>query len=242
MHRTPTEPGRPRTGRPALTLVTRTCQPDYSTTGLLTALEAAWRAIRDRHREVPAVVLIVGTGSPQRANDRLTLGHYAHSTWQHGDARLPEVMVSGEGLSRTPSEVLSTLLHEAAHGIAAMREIRDTSRQGRWHNRQFAAIATEVGLSVTKDPRIGWSPSTLQADTEAAYAEVISGLGDAMRAYRRIDLPGSTGRANSNNGLSAECDCGRKIRISVAVYNAGPVRCGLCETAFIDPDAEDGQP
>ena len=43
------------------------------------------------------------------------------------------MLVSGEGLQRGPTDVLGTLLHEAAHGLAQARSIQDTSRQGRYH-------------------------------------------------------------------------------------------------------------
>ncbi len=216
-------------------------QPDpFTTTPLLAALEAAWQAIRDRHTDVPEVVLIVGTGSPARASARLTYGHFATSTWQHGDRRLPEVMVSGEGLSRTPNEVMSTLLHEAAHGMATTRGIKDTSRQGRWHNKRFAGLAGELGLDVAFDRQIGWSPSTLRPATATTYTAVIGTLGDAMRAYRRIDTPSAPNRNTTTNSVSAECDCGRKLRIPAAVYTAGPILCGLCEQPFTDPDQDMG--
>jgi hypothetical protein len=92
-------------------------QPVYTTARLVSALEAAWAAIRVQQPEVPAVVIVVGSGSPRRAAAMLTLGHFAASRWQLGDTRLAEVMVSGEGLARTAPDVLATLLHEAAHGL-----------------------------------------------------------------------------------------------------------------------------
>jgi hypothetical protein len=207
----------------------------YTTTALVAALEAAWAAIRHHHRDVPAVVLVVGTGSPRRSGDGLIYGHFATSTWQHGPRRLSEVMVSGEGLTRTPEEVMSTLLHEAAHGIADARRIKDTSRQGRWHNQRFAAIAREVGLDVTKDQRIGWSPSTIEPAAAAMYTDLITRLGETMGAYRRIDLPARS-RATSNSGNPAECGCGRRLRITPSVLSAGPVLCGLCGAEFTHPD------
>src|SRR3954454_24052451 len=94
--------------------VTRTCQEEgFTTASLVGALEAAWSAIRVHHPDVPAAVLIVGSGSPARKSALLKLGHFASLRWQLGDTRLPEVLVSGEGLSRPPAEVLTTLLHEA---------------------------------------------------------------------------------------------------------------------------------
>src|SRR4051794_5933069 len=164
--------------------LTPTCQPDpFTTARLVTVLEAVWAAIRTRHPEVPAVVIVVASGSPARANDTLTLGHFASSRWQHGEARLPEVMVSGEGLSRTPAEVLATLLHEAAHGLADARDIKDTSRQGRWHNQKFAKLADELGLDVTKDDRLGWSTTTLRDTTTHTYRATLDRLGAVMTAY-----------------------------------------------------------
>ncbi len=35
---------------------------------------------------------------------------------------------------RGAADVLGTLLHETAHALAHVRDIKDTSRQGRWHN------------------------------------------------------------------------------------------------------------
>jgi hypothetical protein len=55
--------------------------------------------------------------------------------------------------------VLSTLLHEAGHAL--VHGIKDSSRQKRCHNARFKALADEVEISVTKDPRIGWSPTTI---------------------------------------------------------------------------------
>jgi hypothetical protein len=54
---------------------------------------------------------------------------------------------------------LGTLLHEAGHALA--HGIKDTTRQGRWYNARFKALADEVEISVTKDPRIGWSPTPI---------------------------------------------------------------------------------
>ena len=54
-------------------------------------------------------------------------------------------------------DVLGTLLHEASHALAHVRGIKDTSRQGRYHNRRFRDLAAEVGLAVREVPVIGWS-------------------------------------------------------------------------------------
>ena len=95
---------------------------------LLAALEHAWTTIRTRHPDVPDVVLVIASGSEGK---RLNLGHFAPHRWQVNGADRHEVLVSGEGLQRGPIEVLGTLLHEAAHGLAYASKVSDTSRQGR---------------------------------------------------------------------------------------------------------------
>jgi hypothetical protein len=111
--------------------------------------------------------------------------------------RLPEVFIGGEGLVRGAADVLGTLLHEAAHALAHVRDIKDTSRQGRWHNAKFKALAEELGIEVAKDPRIGWSPTAIPASTREEYAEVIDELGRVAAA-----APG--GRGGGREGQEAE--------------------------------------
>ena len=198
---------------------------------MVAALESAWAAIRARHAEVPPTVIVVGSGSPVRGSGAVKWGHFVDSQWQHGRDVLSEVLVSGEGLSRTVDEVLATLLHEAAHGIAFVRKVQDTSRQGRWHNRRFATIAEELGLRVAKAPGIGWSVTTLGPDLLDVYADVMAGLDAALQAYRFPDVHG-TGQATSRNGVVLVCRCGRKVRASVTSAGQGPIVCGVCHHEF----------
>jgi hypothetical protein len=213
--------------------LTRTCQEPapFTSAGLVAALETSWAAIRHRHPEVPAAVLVVASGSTAR--NQLVLGHFAHGRWQHGDRRLPEVLVSGEGLHRPAPEVFTTLLHEATHGLADTRGIKDTSRQGRWHNKRFAALADELGLTATCDPALGWSPCTLRPSTCDTYADTLGGLSAALSAFRHPEQPGpGNGRTSNNNALACECACPRKIRIAVTVLDLGPIYCAVCATEF----------
>jgi len=183
---------------------------------MVAALEGAWAAIRGRHPEVPAVVMVLGAGSIGGAGG-LRLGHFAAMRWTDPDqtttpdtkqdeadggpaddavptvVRLPEVFIGGEGLARGPADVLATLLHEAAHALAHVRGIKDTSRQGRWHNAKFKALAEELGIEVTKDDRIGWPPTAIPAATRETSAEVIAELGWVLRLHRSVEI-GAGGR------------------------------------------------
>ena len=107
---------------------------------------------------MPSVVITLGAGSGgTRDSSSATSPPTAGSA---GEGRLPELFVGGEGLARGGRDVLGTLLHEAAHGVASTRSIQDTSRQGRFHNTRFRALAEELGLAVAKTGSIGWSATT----------------------------------------------------------------------------------
>ena len=166
--------------------------------------------------------------------------------WQHvaaareGIGPLPEVFVGGEGLARGPAEVLATLLHEAAHALAHVREVKDTSRQGRWHNAKFKALAEELGIAVTKDPRLGWSPTSIPDTTKAEYAQVIEELRRALRTHRSVEVA-SGGKTTSKATPAAVCGCGRKVRVSRSVLAEGAIVCGNCEAEFVILDLDDDQ-
>ncbi|GAB2566831.1 hypothetical protein [Kribbella endophytica] len=220
-----------RTGSPAARL-TRKRQDTYTTAHLVAALESAWTAIRTNHKEVPAVVIIVGSGT---ATKRPKHGHFAPIRWQHGDNQLSEVLISGEGLQRPVGEVFTTLLHEAAHALGHVREIKNTSRQGRWHNEKFAELAKELGLDTAKDDKHGWSVCTLRTETTATYKAVLAELKSALIAYRHPEVTGGESKKNNNNAVACACQCPRRIRVAKAVLELGEITCSVCETTF-EPD------
>lgn len=177
-------------------------------------------------------MLVTGSGSGARPGS-LRLGHFAAARWKHAvdHARLPEVFIGGEGLERGAGPVLATLLHEAAHSVAAVRGIKDTSRQGRYHNGRFKAIAEELGLVVTRVPVIGWSATRLAESTAEAYGGSLSALEQAITVHRRQESArNATGP--SRNGIACLCACPRRIRVARSVLATGAILCALCGEPF----------
>jgi len=205
--------------------------PDGAASVLVAALEHAWQTIRTCHPDVPDAVLVVASGSEGK---RLNLGHFAPHRWHVAGADRHEVLVGGEGLQRGPTDVLGTLLHEAAHGLAQARGIADTSRQGRYHNHRYATLARELGLDVTTQPPIGWSHTTVPDPTANRYAAQLGDLATALVLWRRLELRAATG-AKARNLLACTCPCGRKIRVAKATVAEAPILCGRCEQPF-QPD------
>jgi hypothetical protein len=127
--------------------------------------------------------------------------------------------------------VLDTLLHEAAHGLAHARTIKDTSRQGRWHNQRYAKLAREVGLEVTADAKTGLSQTHLTDQAAARYAEALRDLEAALGLWRHAE-PKRDRQAGSRNLLACSCACGRRLRVANSTLEQAPILCGACEQPF----------
>ncbi len=196
----------------------------------VTAIEAAWSSIQKHNTDVPEVIVTIGGGS---GTGGLKLGHFAADRWVNGEQNIHELFVGGEGLQRGGRGVMGTLLHEAAHGAARERGVKDTSRQGRYHNKRFQSIGEEFGLTLEHDSKIGWSVTSVPDATATKYKLDIARLDKVLVAYRLADISGlQGGRTSNNNGASAICSCGRKIRVSNTVFELGEIVCGVCSTPF----------
>jgi hypothetical protein len=207
-----------------------TPSPQAAASAVVAALEDAWTAIRTHHPDVPEVVVILGAGSEARRG-LFKWGHFAAARWQVAGANRPEVLVSGEGLKRGARAVLATLAHEAAHGLANTRQVKDTSRQGRWHNRRFATLAGELGLQVDVDPKTGWSQTSLTDQLAGRYGPQLAGLDAALGLWRHTERQQGPATV-SHNLLACSCACGRKLRVAKATLEQAPIICGGCKERF----------
>lgn len=224
---------------------------------IIAALEAAWEDIRQRHPDVPPVILITGTARTHRIGEA-KVGHFGADRWNTKGGRVPELFLAGELL--TPAgdfdeesagrRTLTTLLHEAAHGAAHTRKIKDCSRQGRYHNKRFAAIAAELGLTppVTPHPSIGFSGATLDDEGAAQWSSTIEAIDAAALPHLDNFMAGATATptpttptgtegddaAKAGRRFSVICSClpPRRLSITPRQYGEAPLICGRCEEVF----------
>lgn len=200
---------------------------------MVAALESAWAAIRLVHKDVPEVVMVVASGGRQTRSGFMKWGHYAHGRWAlkgKDDSQLPEVLVGGEGMQREVGDIFETLLHEAAHGVAAALKIKDTSRGGRYHNKEFKRLAEDLGLAVTKQGSRGWTTTTLTPETVERWKQTIQDLDKALGTFRYAE--GAGRKKPGSRMLLAMCGCGTKLRLSREAYEAAPIVCSGCERKF----------
>jgi hypothetical protein len=117
---------------------------------------------------------------------------------------------------------------------------RSRTRPGRaLAQRAVKALAEEVGIEVTKDARIGWSPTTIPARTRDAYADVIGKLRRAPRLHGSVET--TDGGRTKKPTPPCVCACGQRIGVAPSVRAAGPITCGACGTDFeLDPATQVG--
>lgn len=164
------------------------------------------------------------------------------------DLAAPEALI-GESSSACGAELsFERLLHEAVHGIAATRGIRDTSRAGRYHNRRFLSIAEELGLEHTEEPHpsSGFSLVSLTPETRKRYRPAMERLQRALKAHSvataadtKRSFRGPAARHGSSGGgvrVKAVCDCGRNVRVVPSVLAQAPIVCGGCGKPFRIPE------
>jgi hypothetical protein len=194
---------------------------------ILDALAGLWRAIQQRHEEVPDVLMTWGTSG--RRGRTAGVAHLHGGTWSGELVVVDELMADPFGL-------FCAVLHDAAHGLASARDVAETSREGQYHNSQYAELASELGLSVTeheKYKRWGWSQTEPTPETLQAYDAELAGLKNAVDQYVP-DAPASSGRGRNN--VVAVCGCtgsaARPFRIAPSKLALGPITCGVCGELF----------
>ncbi|MBF6297520.1 hypothetical protein IU459_08180 [Nocardia amamiensis] len=217
---------------------------------LMDALETVWAAIQARHPDTPDVVVTMAAGSTGRSGG-VRLGRFGPDRWEHGTELMPELFVGCEGFAASAEEVLGTVLHYAAHGIARTRAVKDTSRAGAYHNGRYKEIAEEIGLTVERAPGRGWATTTLAKAISDAYRGELPTLAAALVAHRLHETGQTTGAdaADENEddtgkdtgeqraprggcALVCRCDPPRRVRAFKRTIDAGPILCGVCQDPF----------
>ena len=132
-------------------------------------------------------------GSKKKNNNLSKLGHFFNSSWRDKDgAMYHEVVVTGEHLARPATAIFGTLLHEAAHAMNFVLGLKDTTRQGRYHNKVFKKMALEMGMVCQQlksgSTSFGWAITKMTPDTVLKYKEQISNLKKTINT-ELVNLP-----------------------------------------------------
>lgn len=141
--------------------------------------------------------IVISIMSSPRSNGHFTI----NKEWRIAEERFNEINISAEHLDRPIENIMATLMHEMVHYYCQINEIKDTSQNYRYHNKNFKIEAEKRGLIISQEKYIGWSVT--QPSPE--FIEVIRSHGiekpmDINRDGVQIDLAGLLGLLGGANG------------------------------------------
>ena len=124
---------------------------------ILKILEDIWLEIRRWHPDIPPAVIIIASGTDGK---QARLGHHAPGRWNVAGQQYAEVMISGEGLRRTPHEVLGTPAARSRPRPGLRARHQGHLPPGPLPQQGLQDLAEQLGLTVEHDDRFGWSAAT----------------------------------------------------------------------------------
>lgn len=190
-------------------------------------LETAFDALNDKFFAAKLARPMITIQSTPKA-----YGHFTtYDAWVGSEAR-KEINIGAETLNRPIENVVATLVHEMVHYHCLVNEIKDTSRGGTYHNKRFKTEAESHGLTITHDPKIGWSVT--QPD-EALLAFTKAKKWDEIKFARNTPKNiGATAKKSSTRKYTCPC-CGQSIRATKSVN----IICGDCMVKMETEETDD---
>lgn len=131
-------------------------------------------------------------------------------TDENKETQLHEIALSAEYMNRSYIDVIGTLHHEMIHLYCHINGIKDTSRNGKYHNKNFKEESEKRGFVYdydTPDKRHGWSFNKKSEE----LIETIKSFNldeDAFKVARAIEKQNK----RPQRRFSYECGCGTRIR------------------------------
>lgn len=136
-----------------------------------------------------------------------------------------EITITSDYLDRDPIDIAGTLLHEMVHLYNSMHNVKNCSRGGSYHNKNFKIAAEKHGLIVEKTKSYGFSSTTPTPET----AEYLDSLNLKFDLYRPTPQKEQTIKKSSTRKYVCPV-CGAIIR------STKPVRviCADCDVEFVE--------
>ena len=205
------------------------------TVAILSALDSALSIIRETNPSIPtALAVVISTGRGKFH------GSFQASQWEDTDGtgqvlgKRHELVMSSESLARGGRDTLVTLIHEAMHAQAHATGVKDTSRQGRFHNDKFRTLAEGAGLTCAKDSGGSVTTTGLQSWAEKLYAPVIAALDEVLTTHRIKVAPKPE---SAKATVRVQCGCQSPVTLPIKWFSdhgQENMLCALCDSAGED--------
>lgn len=160
-------------------------------------------------------------------------GHFFPDSWVTSDGeKVHEIVLSGESLERGAVPTLGTLLHELAHAFNYEHEIKDVSDGGRYHNKDFRNTAERMGLSIEKADRIGFSVTTVPAETTSVWGAEINDLERSLKTWRRSVTELAAAKKTSKKYTMVCYSCNDPVVTTKGWFERNDPKCGIHDEAM----------
>ncbi len=184
-------------------------------------LEKGFMVLNEVYFEGSLVMPVITIMTSPRTNGHFTLG----KTWRAEDDHFHEINISAEHLNRPIENIMATLCHEMVHYYCFVNGIKDTSQNGRYHNRLFKEEAEKRGLQISYVKGIGYS----ETEPGKEFVEVLRtyGIEKTLDINREgspdwIEVTGGGANGSGNNGRDPA-----KPKSSTRKY-----QCPCCKNSF----------
>ena len=123
--------------------------------------------------KLPEIAITLQGGSSGSVN---SYGWFWAERWESKTEKVHELNITAENIDNV-LQLFITMHHELIHLHAKMNDIQETSRQGRWHNKNFQKLCEEFNLFYVKDKKIGTrTPHTAAEGVSAEYIEFVTSI------------------------------------------------------------------
>lgn len=175
-----------------------------------------------------------------RGNRKLTLGWCSvNKIWKSESLQIEkyEINIVAEAINRGLLPVMSTLLHEMVHLYNLENNIKDTSRNYTYHNKNFKAMAEKFGLEVEHEDKVGWAVTRLtQSTVKLIYSY---GINEDAFAMGRLEASEDEEKLKKKGNVRKYyCpNCGISVRATKEVF----IGCMDCKVVMVCDDPVDEQ-
>lgn len=127
-----------------------------------------------------------------------------------------ELNISAYGLNRSPKKIAEVILHEQCHIYCNLKNIKECSNGGRYHNKKFMKVAISHGLECARTETFGWSFTKFSESTEEFFETLKIKQFEYHYEYK----------GRSNNLMRMECPKCKDTKAWVASFQF--LKCGKC--------------
>jgi hypothetical protein len=132
-----------------------------------------------------------------------------------------EINICAENANMKTTDIVEVMLHEMVHLYGDIHEIKTTSRNGSFHNKNYRDLALQFGLNVAKTKQYGYSETMLCEETIILVNN--ANFNQDAFILARINDEGNISKKKGS--IKHVCpDCGNKARTTKEI----PLICGKC--------------